>query len=164
MDATHGQTGRLEAIWIKAAHGGPMRPEPSATLVAGQGLAGNVWQGRTRQVTVIEREVFERLRASLDPAVDPSMRRANLMVSGVRLEGVRHQSLWIGSCQIELVGETRPCELMDEAFPGLRKALDPAWGGGAYGKVLVGGEIRVGDEVRLEPTARSSPAATAFLS
>jgi MOSC domain-containing protein YiiM len=108
MDATNGQVGRLEAIWIKAAHGGPMRPESSATLVAGKGLAGNVWQGGTRQVTVIEREVFDGLRATLDSAVEPSMRRANLMVSGVRLEGVRHRALWIGSCRIDLMGETRP--------------------------------------------------------
>ena len=159
MDATNGQVGRLEAIWIKAAHGGPMRPESSATLVAGKGLAGNVWQGGTRQVTVIEREVFDGLRASLDPAVEPSMRRANLMVSGVRLEGVRHQWLWIGSCRIELIGETRPCEQMDEALQGLRKALDPGWGGGAYGRVLVGGEIRVGDEVRLEGLPQASDSA-----
>jgi MOSC domain-containing protein YiiM len=105
--------------------------------------------------------VFDGLRASLDPSIEPSMRRANLMVSGIRLEGVRQQALWIGSCRIELIGETRPCEQMDEAFQGLRSALDPAWGGGAYGKVLVGGEIRVGDEVRLEPAVRSSAEATA---
>jgi MOSC domain-containing protein YiiM len=109
-------------------------------------------------VTVIEREVFDRLRESLDPRVEPSMRRANLMASGIRLEGVRHQALWIGSCRIELIGETRPCELMDEAFQGLRKALDPGWGGGAYGRILVGGEIRVGDEVRLEGRALPSEA------
>ena len=160
MDATNRQVGRLEAIWIKAAHGGPMAPADGATLVAGKGLAGNVWQGGTRQVTVIEREVFDGLRASLDPAVEPSMRRANLIVSGVRLEGVRHQALWIGSCRVELIGETRPCELMDEALQGLRKALDPGWGGGAYGKVLVGGEIRVGDEVRLDARAQATDSAT----
>jgi MOSC domain-containing protein YiiM len=161
MDATNVQVGRLEAIWIKAAHGGPMTPAATATLVEGRGLAGSVWHGGTRQVTVIEREVFDGLRASLDAAVEPSMRRANLMVSGVRLEGVRHRTLWIGSCRIELIGETRPCVLMDEALQGLRAALDPGWGGGAYGKVLVGGEIRVGDEVRLEPAARASDATAA---
>jgi MOSC domain-containing protein YiiM len=155
MDATNGQDGRLEAIWIKRIHGGPMTPATSATLVVGKGLADSASHGGTRQVTVIEREVFEGLRSSLDPAVDPSMRRANLMVSGVRLEGSRRHTLRIGSCRIELVGETRPCSLMDDTLQGLRQALEPNWGGGAYGRVVVGGEIHVGDEVRLEPAAQN---------
>jgi MOSC domain-containing protein YiiM len=145
------RTGRLEAIWLKRAKRGPMDAVSHATLVAGRGIAGNANQGGSRQVTVIEREVFERLRSALDPGLDPSMRRANLMVSGVGLEGSRDRVLRIGdACSIELRGETRPCERMDEALPGLRGALDPAWSGGAYGRVIRGGEIRVGDAVWLE--------------
>jgi MOSC domain-containing protein YiiM len=153
MSAGDGASGRLEAIWIKRAKRGPMDPVRSATLARERGIAGNANQGGTRQVTVIESEVFESLRATLDPKVDPTMRRANLMVSGVRLAGSRGCTLRIGACTIELVGETRPCERMDEALPGLRGALEPDWRGGAYGRVLDGGEIRVGDEVRLEAPA-----------
>jgi MOSC domain-containing protein YiiM len=162
MDGTQEGRGRLEAIWIKRAKRGPMDPATAATLVEGQGLAGNANQGGTRQVTVIEQEVFDRLRATLDARVDPPMRRANLMVSGVRLEDSRGRTLRIGACRIELVGETRPCERMDEALPGLRRALEPHWGGGAYGRVVTGGEIRVGDEVWLEATA-AAPAAPAVV-
>jgi MOSC domain-containing protein YiiM len=153
--------GRLEAIWIKRARRGPMDPVTAATLVQGQGIRGNANQGGTRQVTVIEQEVLDGLRATLGARVEPVMRRANVMVSGVRLEGSRGRVLNIGGCQIELVGETRPCERMDEALPGLRRALEPRWSGGAYGRVVIGGEIRVGDEVRLEAPAAAETAAPA---
>jgi MOSC domain-containing protein YiiM len=143
--------GRVAAIWIKRAKRGPMDPAARATLIADQGIVGNSNQGGTRQVTIIEKEVFDAIRTGLSPAVQPVMRRANLMVSGVRLEESRFRRLHVGSCVVELRGETRPCERMDEAHMGLRRALEPCWGGGAYGRVLVGGEIQVGDEAWLEP-------------
>jgi MOSC domain-containing protein YiiM len=74
-------------------------------------------------------------------------------VSGVGLEGARGWTLRIGACRIELAGETRPCERMDEALPGLRRALEPGCGGGRFGRVRQGGVIRVGDPVELEAPA-----------
>jgi MOSC domain-containing protein YiiM len=79
------------------------------------------------------------------------MRRANLMVSGLSLANSRRHVLTVGDVRILLHGETRPCYRMDEQCPGLRGALDPHWGGGAYGTILDDGTIRVGDDVALEP-------------
>ena len=142
--------GRLAAIWIKRAHRAPMDPATTAELRAGRGIVGNADQGRKRQVTIIEREVWDRLMAAFDAGVPPSARRANLMVTGASLENTRGRVLRIGGCRLRIAGETRPCERMDEALPGLRAAMRPAWGGGAFAEVLDDGRISVGDPVAWE--------------
>jgi RimJ/RimL family protein N-acetyltransferase len=145
-----GTVGRLEAIWIKRAHWGPMDPVPAAGLAAGRGLAGNADQGRKRQVTIIEREVWDRLVGSLDASTAPPARRANLLVSGCGLVASRNWILRVGECRLRIAGETRPCERMDEALPGLREAMRTDWGGGAFAEVLDDGRIEVGAELRWE--------------
>jgi MOSC domain-containing protein YiiM len=140
---------RLEAIWIKRAHRGPMDPAPRAAIVAGRGIVGNADQGGRRQVTIIAREVFEELHRTLGAGVEPVMRRANLMVSGIALPDTRGRMLQVGTVRIRINGETRPCERMDEAFLGLRAALGVDGRGGVYGEVLDDGEIAVGDQVTL---------------
>ncbi len=125
-----------------------MDPAPKATLVAGQGIAGNADKSRRRQVTIIQREVWDALMRRLNANLDPSTRRANLMLSGIRLADTRDQVLAIGACRIRILGEVKPCERMEEALPGLEAAMYDGWQGGAFGEVLEGGEIQVGDTAR----------------
>lgn len=140
--------GRLEAIWIKRAHRGKMDEATEATAIAGKGLEGNVDRSRRRQITVIEREVWDELMKELRADVPPSSRRANLMVSGVKLEETRGRTLRVGAVRLAIGGETTPCERMDEALPGLRAAMGPHGGGGVFAQVLDDGVIAVGDPVR----------------
>jgi MOSC domain-containing protein YiiM len=129
-----------------------MDPVSSAELRAARGIVGNADQGKKRQVTLIERETWDRLMAQLGGTeVPPSARRANIMVSGIRLPETRGRILQIGSCRVRVAGETRPCEQMDEALPGLRVAMQEDWGGGVFAEVLDDGVIAVGDTVSWVP-------------
>ncbi len=139
--------GRLEAIWIKRFRKGPMDPKSLAVLRAGRGIEENANQGGKRQVTVISREAFDDVAAELGAEIDPAWRRANFMVSGVDLRESRGRVLDVGGVRLRIVGETRPCEQMDEAYQGLRAALSPEWRGGAFGEVLDDGVVDVGATV-----------------
>ena len=143
-------TGRLEAIWLKRAHRGKMDPVPRAELLSGKGLVDNVDRSRRRQVTLLEREVWERVTGELGASLDAVARRANLLVRGVRLVRTRGRILRIGDARLMIGGELTPCERMDEALPGLQDALKPEWFGGAFAQVLEGGLIGVGDAIEWE--------------
>jgi len=130
-----------------------MDPRETATLVAGRGIAGNANQGGRRQVTLIEKERWQEAMAELGAALPPSTRRANLLISGLRLARTRGRVLRIGPCRLRIWTECTPCERMDEALPGLQQALRPDWRAGACTQVIEGGEIRVGDVVEWEEEA-----------
>lgn len=121
-----------------------MDPVERAELVTDRGVVGNANQGGRRQVTIIERERWEDALGELGERVDPSARRANLMVEGVDLKETRGRVLRIGDCRLEIQGETTPCYRMDEARQGLQEVLRPDWRGGAYATVLEGGDVAVG--------------------
>jgi MOSC domain-containing protein YiiM len=138
---------RLERIWIKRRRRAPTEPVERAVLVSGRGIDGNADQGGRRQVTIVSAERWEELMTELAASTDASARRANLLVSGIDLEESRERLLAIGPCVLRILGETRPCERMDEALLGLREAMKARWGGGAHAEVVTGGEIAVGDAV-----------------
>lgn len=142
-------SGRLEAIWLKRAHRGPMDPASRAELRAGHGIETDANAGRSkRQVTLLDADLWDRVRSELDaPELDPALRRANLLVRGLPLAESRGKVLALGPARVLVHGETRPCNLMDDAHPGLQEALRPEWRGGVYGEVLEGGAIALGDEI-----------------
>jgi MOSC domain-containing protein YiiM len=150
---------KLEQIWIKRMHRGPMDPAERARVVAGKGIAGNANQGGKRQVTIVSNNHWTEITAPLLLGTpDPRLRRANLLVSDIDFSDARGKILKIGNVRIRIYGETRPCEQMEAAVPGLQHAMSVPWGGGAFGEVLDDGEIVVGDRVSLVPEEAGSSA------
>ena len=139
--------GRVERLWIKRAKRGPMDVVDEAQFIARRGIATNADAGGRRQVTIIARERWQELTEALGE-VDPVLRRANVMVSGIELEASRGRLLQIGAATVRVNGETRPCRALDFALKGLQHALDPHWGGGVYAEVIEGAVVRLDDVVR----------------
>lgn len=137
--------GTLEQIWIKRSSGGRMDAADSAELVTGRGIVGNANQGGHRQVTIIEKELWDAMMRELASDLPSSTRRANLVVSGLSLYDSRGRTLQIGECTIEIRGETKPCRLMEESLSGLQESMRRDWRGGAYGVITRGGRLEVGD-------------------
>jgi MOSC domain-containing protein YiiM len=144
-----GVMSKLEQIWIKRMKRGPMDPADRARVVAGKGIVGNANQGGKRQVTILSDRHWKSVTSPLGETPDARIRRANLLVSDIDFSEARGRILKIGEVRIRIYGETRPCEQMGNAVPGLKDVMSVAWGGGAFGEILDDGEITVGDQVEL---------------
>jgi MOSC domain-containing protein YiiM len=135
--------GEIIAIWIKKAHRLPLDAVTEAELVAERGIVGNAHQGGWRQITIIDEEAWLDAQAELGKDVDPSRRRANVMIRGIDLEKSRGRRLRLGECVIDIRGENPPCRQMGD----MQKPLKPHWRAGVFGSIEKGGTIRVGDAV-----------------
>ena len=150
MESERPGPGRVERLWVKRAHRGAMDARESIELVAGRGVEGSADRSRRRQVTILEREVWEALMRELGSENGPETRRANVLVSGIDLRASRGRVLRLGGTRIRVGGEVKPCERMEEAVTGLRALMYPEWKGGAFGQILDGGTVRVGDVAEWE--------------
>ncbi len=138
--------GRIASIAIKPDHYAPMR-EVDAAEVGEEGIAGSAWATSVRRVTLLFAEQWDEVQRELGATIPWHTRRANVLVSGLHPRELVKKRVRLGSVELRVHGETKPCGRMDEAHPGLKAALKPDLRGGVYGSVVRAGRIAVGDTV-----------------
>ena len=148
MEPEH--SGEVINIYLRSKKRAPVTEVDTAEARRGSGLVGDHKKGGKRQVTVLSSEAWEAACNELGVAIDPGMRRANILTRGVDLRKSMGKHLRLGEIVLEIIGETDPCERMDEAEPGLMRTLTPDLRGGVFGRVLQAGVVKVGDSAVIE--------------
>ena len=155
--AMTGSLGRLVAIARREAPRARMEEIGQGLVTVERGLDGDHkgLKFPRRQITILSKEAWalalEELTDLAGPVLLPwTMRRANLLVAGVTLPRGPGGLVRIGPVLLEVTAQTYPCKRMDQAHPGLLKALAPDWRGGITTRVVEGGPIAVGDPVAIE--------------
>jgi len=146
-------SGKITGLFIYPEEGGAPVARTAARVLAGRGLEGDQRRTAHRAVTVLSLEQWQETMAALGADLPPQARRANVIVSGVDLPSSLGKQLRLGDVVLEIVGETRPCHVMDDAHAGLKDALAPGLRAGVHGRVVTEGDIRVGDAVEIEAGA-----------
>ncbi|MXO64661.1 MOSC domain-containing protein [Altericroceibacterium endophyticum] len=104
-----------------------------------------------RQISLIEAESWDAAIQHIGVDLPWWIRRANLLVQGLRFPREEGTIIAIGdNCRLQVTMECNPCPRMDEIAPGLLDALKPDWRGGLLARVIAGGIIAPGDKIRIE--------------
>ena len=94
------QTGKLEWIGIRPGKKQALTELKSVRMEQGSGLEGDRFRGSVsgkRQVTLIQQEHLQVVANILGkPEINPGWIRRNLVVSGINLLSLKHQSFQIG--------------------------------------------------------------------
>ncbi|MBL4781118.1 MAG: MOSC domain-containing protein [Porticoccaceae bacterium] len=139
----------LKGIAYRLKSKGEMHITAQAQVSAERGVE-NDYRGHPhgRQVTVLSVEDWQRACDELQLDLHWTTRRANLLVEGISFSPDSvGEIIQIGDLRLKITRETDPCQRMEDAKPGLMKALTPDWRGGACCRVLNGGDIAIGDGV-----------------
>jgi len=103
-----------------------------------------------RQVTVLSLEQWQLACNQIGCTLPWTVRRANLLVSGVIFDAsMVGQQIKIGQLILLITRETDPCPRMDAQHQGLTQALTLDWRGGVCCRVIADGRIKVGDPLSI---------------
>lgn len=143
----------IRRLWVRPVKGGPMVEQPSLAVATGAGIVGDHEFGADRHVTILFEDDFAAAVRDLGKPVDPSARRANVLVSGGGAREWLGRRVRLGDAVLDIAGLVLPCRTMDRAEAGLMRALAPDGRAGIWGRVLSGATIRRGDRLLPHPAA-----------
>ncbi len=143
---------KLQGIAIREKKRAAMHELNAAEVTVAKGVASD-FRGKPskRQVTLLSSEQWQQACNAVNKQLPWTVRRANLLVSGVEFSQADVGKLiCIGDVRLRVQCETDPCSRMDEQHQGLYAALLPKWRGGICCEVLQSGQIAIGDEVIID--------------
>ena len=145
--------GKVIGIATCDQKGSEMVVNASAQVTMEKGIGGDYRGARTdardRQVSIMTQENWDLVCQELGSKLHWTMRKANIIISGIDLENSTGSILKIGNFFLEITGELPVGNGMEKQYSGLQKALTPNWRGGVTAKVVQDGMIFENDEVLL---------------
>ena len=147
----------LTGIVRAPEHQAPLEVLERVAVTVETGIEGDCRGSKPgHQISILFREAWADACRDAGAEFPWTTRRANLLVEGLDWPREAGGRIAIGEVVLEVTQETKPCSLMEAAFPGLRAAMRPEWRGGVLCRVIQGGEIMLGDEVALRTTVVDS--------
>jgi MOSC domain-containing protein YiiM len=149
--------GTVEQIFIAERSGQPMRSVGEVVGAAGRGLIGDrhcrpvdapplAAGDRIPDVSLVEAEVLESLRADHAIEFGPSETRRNILTRGVRLNDLVGQQFRLGGLLCEGVEICEPCiHVQRKVGKPILKPL--VHRGGLRARIVASGIVRVGDAI-----------------
>lgn len=148
--------GTLISINISPAAEAPMQSVDEVRAVPGRGLEGDRYFAGAgsfskpqpdRELTLIEAEAIEALRAEFQVEYDLGASRRNLVTRGVPLNHLVGKEFWIGDIKARGLKLCEPCAHLQrlshpKVLPGLVHR------GGLRAQILTEGTIRVGQTIK----------------
>src|SRR5215469_4015940 len=119
-------SGRLIGIARARQLMAPLEEVNLAEVSVAAGISGDARGAKPgRQVTLLFREGWQDACRDLDTSLHWTTRRANLFIEGMERPREIGGRIAIGEIVLSVMHETKPCQLMEQAYQGLRGALTP---------------------------------------
>ncbi len=146
--------GQVISIHIAPAAKAPMQAVESVNAVAGKGLEGDRYfsregtfsqtPGSGREVTLVELEAVEALKADYEFDLAPADTRRNIVTQGVPLNHLVGMEFQVGEVRLRGTRLCEPCAHLSE-MTGRRVFTGLIHRGGLRAEIVSGGIIHAGD-------------------